>query len=126
MVGLNSINRVNEKIAAIEQRELTEQSAVTLAALYVLRREWADVPVADVPAVSEVSQFSKLLSIAEDELSGADMYHAMGLDDIARDELRHFRTVIERARGLAVSSEEVAAVNDAQLRHDLMVQGIGI
>lgn len=69
----------------------------------------------------------KVLSVndaeyAEKELTSADEYHKMGLDDIAHDKLRHALYWIERMRKSAYTPEQQSLVRDLTARHDLMMQ----
>ena len=123
---------VEDEIAKLLNLEPTEQKAITLAALILLRDKWrraekTDAPTSvagDMETGAPPDSFASMVDLADDELADADKYIQMGEDNIARDELRHAQHFLDKAKAEAFAKEDQTIVRDLMMRHDLMAQTI--
>lgn len=85
-----------DTLAGIDASKLTKQSYLLLgASLAILDHDNATMPVTALASRSEPPDHTPEY-YAEDELTAAQEYHSMGLDWIARDELKHAKYWIDQ------------------------------
>lgn len=115
-----------ETLGNLDLNKHNKDAFLTLgASLAILGRDIfldGKTPAALTEAITAVQPPHDALYFAHDELNAADEYHRLGLDDIARDELRHAAYWIEQMRSEARTAEQRAIVRDLQVRHDLIEQ----
>ena len=58
--------------------------------------------------------FVDMARLAKEELDGANMYHKMGLNDLAKDELRHANFFIDKSSTIAKTHEDKATLQTLQ------------
>ena len=98
MVGYENINTVTEKITFFESLALDENKAVTLAALYALRREW------------EVNGFVSPDKFAPDEPAPQSQLDIL-LHDLTADFMPYLKTKAEYA-ATPTDSNKAAMLDD--------------
>jgi hypothetical protein len=121
---------VPEEIQAIESKDPSENSAVLLAALYILQRQYypnkwgQDMQAAHEPPPD--NSFEYWSYMARDELASAENYIRLGMADFAADELRHGERMISYASSKAISRDQQNAVRAMRARHTAIGQSINL
>jgi hypothetical protein len=100
-----------------------EQYLLHGASLAILMAE-NHMQAADHPRQSYSSEFDRYMDYVADELRDMEKYINIGEEDIARDEARHAEYFIKKARGKATSKVMHKAVDEAQAKHDELMQDI--